>query len=105
MSEKVARITDPVATGHECTSTTTISGGSGDVFAEGKGVSRKGDSLTVHTIENGKDEDGNWICIPHSSSITGGSSTVFVNDIAIARVNDGADKGKITGGANSVFSG
>ena len=95
----VSRIGDPFATGHPCDGASAIAGGSGNVFANGIGVSRRGDSSASHTILVGK------ICVPHVVPITGGSATVFVNEISIARVGDAIDKGAITGGTPDVFAG
>jgi uncharacterized Zn-binding protein involved in type VI secretion len=45
------------------------------------------------------------VCVPHTVPIIGGSASVFVNGIAIARVGDAIDKGSITGGSPDVFAG
>ena len=95
----VARIGDPFATGHPCDSTSTIAGGSGNVFANGIGVSRQGDPSASHTRLVGK------LCLPHTVPITGGSATVFVNGVSIARVGDAIDAGAIAGGSPDVFAG
>lgn len=95
----VARIGDPFATGHACEGSSTIAGGSGNVFANGISVSRRGDPSASHTRLVGK------LCIPHTVPITGGSGSVFVNGISIARVGDAIDKGAITGGSPDVFAG
>ncbi|MCG7944798.1 MAG: PaaR repeat-containing protein [Candidatus Thiodiazotropha taylori] len=97
--EKIARIGDSIATGHGCDATSTIAGGSSNVFAEGVGVSRQGDAIAPHTIEAGDQ------CVPHTAVINSGSSTVFANGIPLARVDDSADAGKITSGASKTFSG
>ena len=95
----VARRGDRFNTGHKCTVTSTITGPSRDVFANGRGVERRGDPSVVHTIKIGKK------CKPHSVNISGGSSTVFVNGRPIARVGDSIDNGSITSGSNNVFAG
>ena len=95
----VARIGDPFATGHPCDGASTIAGGSVNVFANGIGVSRRGDPSASHTRLVGK------LCLPHTVPITGGSTTVFVNGISIARVGDAIDAGAITGGSPDVFAG
>ena len=67
--------------------------GSGNVFANGRPISRQGDKNTVH-LKPGSP------CPPHSASISSGSSTVFVNgDKGIGRVGDGL------GGCTSVAQG
>jgi uncharacterized Zn-binding protein involved in type VI secretion len=45
------------------------------------------------------------LCLPHTVSITGGSATVFVNGVSIARVGDAIDASAITGGSPDVFAG
>ena len=95
----VARIGDPFATGHPCDGASTIAGGSGNVFANGIGVSRQGDPSASHTRLVGK------LCLPHTVSIAGGSATVFANSMSIARVGDAIDAGAITGGSPDVFAG
>lgn len=94
----VARIGDPFATGHPCDGSSTIAAGSGDVFANGIGVSRQGDSSASHNLLVGD------VCVPHSVPITGGSATVFANGFSIARVGDAIDAGAITGGSPDVFA-
>lgn len=95
----VARIGDPFSTGHPCDGSSVIAAGSGNVFAEGIGVSRLGDISASHAILVG------GICVPHAVPIAGGSGTVFVNGIPCARVGDAIDGGAITGGAGTVFAG
>ena len=95
----VARIGDPFATGHPCDGASTIAEGSGNVFANSIGVSRRGDNSASHNLLVGD------VCVPHSVPITGGSAAVFVNAISIARVGDAIDKGAITGGSPDVFAG
>ena len=95
----VARIGDPFATGHGCDGSSTIQDGSGNVFANGIGVSRLGDSSVTHAVPAGP------ICVPHAVPISGASGSVFVNGIALARVTDSIDGGAITGGSPDVFAG
>lgn len=95
----VARIGDPTTTGHGCDSVSTVIGPSSNVFANSKGVERKGDPVAPHTIPSGRS------CVPHSAVINVGSSTVYVNNIPIARVGDSTDGGSITAGSNNVFAG
>jgi uncharacterized Zn-binding protein involved in type VI secretion len=95
----VARQGDNFRTGHKCTGTSTVTGPSSNVFANGRGIERKGDPSVVHTIKRGKK------CKPHSVNIASGSSTVFVNGKPIARVGDSIDSGSITSGSNNVFAG
>ena len=46
----IARNGDPTTTGHGCDATTTVTGPSGNVFANNIGVERKGDPTSAHTI-------------------------------------------------------
>ena len=66
--------------------------GSGNVFANGRPISRQGDKNTVH-LKPGSP------CPPHSASISSGSSTVFVNGKGCGRVGAGL------GGCTSVAAG
>ena len=74
----VARIGDtnvPHCSGHN------VQSGSGDVFVNGIGAARKGDSSTPHLLPGSP-------CPGHSSTLTGGSGSVFVNGRPINRVGD-----------------
>ncbi len=95
---QVARQNDRFSTGHGCDRTSTVTGPSSNVFANGRGVERKGDPSVRHNINSG-------ICQPHTVNIAGGSSTVFVNGKPIARVGDSIDSGAITSGSDNVFAG
>ena len=72
--------------------------GSGNVFCNGISVSREGDKNTVHKFPAGDK------CPPHSTAISSGSSTVFVNDKGCGRVNDPTCT-KVSGGSSNVFAG
>jgi uncharacterized Zn-binding protein involved in type VI secretion len=95
----VARIGDLFATGHGCDGSSTIAAGSGDVFANGIGVSRQGDASASHTLPDGD------ACVPHTVPILGGSGTVYATGIPLARVGDVIDAGAISGGSGDVFAG
>lgn len=95
----VARQNDKFNTGHGCDTSSTITGPSTDVFANGRGVERKGDPSVIHSILAGK------ACVPHSINILSGSSTVFVNGKPIARIGDSIDNGAISSGSPDVFAG
>lgn len=95
----VARKDDSFSTGHGCTSVSQITGPSTDVFANGRGVERKGDPSVQHTIKSGRR------CVPHTVNIASGSGTVFVNGKPIARVADRIDSGSISSGSPDVFAG
>jgi uncharacterized Zn-binding protein involved in type VI secretion len=95
----VARIGDSLATGHGCDGTTTLTGPSGDVFANSRGVERQGDPTVVHALT------GLGCSISHRAAVNAGSGTVFVNNKPIARIGDSADAGSITSGSPTVFAG
>lgn len=95
----VARIGDSIATGHGCDGTTTLTGPSGNVFANNLGVERQGDPTVVHALT------GRGCSVTHTAAINVGSATVYVNNIPIARVGDSADAGSITSGSSTVFAG
>ena len=74
-----------------------ITGGSGDTLNV-SGIARKDDAVQLNCNQN------------HTTTITGGSSTVFVNGKNVARVGDrvgnGSDfEGTITSGSFNTFSG
>ena len=98
----VTRTGDATTTGHGCDATTTVTGPSTDVFCNSKGVERKTDPTAAHTIPNSANPP---VCVAHSATITEGSSTVFVNNKAIARIGDACDAGAITEGSTTVFAG
>lgn len=95
MSEPVARLGDECS-GHGAFPPRANTGASSDVFIEGKGVHRQGDSWASH-------------CDPdtcHVGTTSGGSSTVFVNGEPIARIGDSVSCGStIAEGSSSVNSG
>ena len=95
----VCRDEDATTTGHGCDTTTTVTRPSTNVFCNGKGVERKGDFTVSHDRLVGIE------CVAHTSSITEGSGTVFVNGEPIARITDACDAGAITGGSTNVFAG
>lgn len=70
-----------------------VQSASGDVFVNGRGAARKGDSCTTHLVKRGKK------CKPHSATISGGSGSVYVNGRPMARVGDGY------GGCTSIAQG
>ena len=73
--------------------------GSGNVFANGIGVSRQGDVNTTHLLPGRP-------CPPHTAAITTGSTTVFVNGKGCGRVGDGiTDCTSVAAGSDNVFAG
>lgn len=96
----VARLGDPITTGHPCDATATIAGQlQSKVFVNGIIAAVKGDPIAPHTILVGD------ICVPHSAVVNAGSSKVFCQGISIARVGDSADLGVIVSGSSNVFAG
>ena len=76
-----------------------VQSASGDVFVNGRGAARKGDSCTTHLVKRGKK------CKPHSATISGGSGSVYVNGRPIARVGDGySGCTSIAQGSGDVFA-
>jgi len=73
--------------------------GSGNVFCNDKPVSREGDKNTVHKYPVGDK------CPAHSTTISQGSTTVFVNgNNGIGRVGDPTCT-SVSGGSSNVFAG
>ena len=77
----------------------TRAAGSGNVRANGIGISRQGDNNTGHLLPGVP-------CPSHSAPIASGSSTVFVNGIGCGRVGDGISGcTSVAAGSPNVFSG
>ena len=72
--------------------------GSGNVFCNGISVSRQGDKNTVHKFPAGDK------CPPHSTAISSGSSTGFVNGKGGGRIGDPTCT-SVSGGSSNVFAG
>ena len=72
--------------------------GRGNVFCNGISVSRQGDKNTVHKFPAGDK------CPPHSTAISSGSSTVFVNVKGCGRIGDPTCT-SVSGGSSNVFAG
>ena len=83
-------------TGHGCFPPRSNVSASSDVFVNSIGVHRQGDGWGVHCCG-----------IPcHASSLASGSSTVFVNGKAMARVGDPVACGSSCAtGSGNVFAG
>lgn len=92
----VSRITD-ACTGHGCFPPRPATGASGDVYAEGLAVHRKGDAWAAH---------GCATCPPHGGALANGSGTVFANGKQLSRIGDPVDCGSsVAAGAATVFAG
>ena len=73
--------------------------GSGNVFANGIGISRQGDVNTTHLLQPAP-------CPAHSAPIASGSGTVFVNGKGCGRVGDGISGcTSVAAGSGNVFAG
>ncbi len=81
---------------HDSCPTTAATGGSGDVFVNGKPVMRQGDTYAPHG------------CVAHAvhgRAQASGSGTVFANGKPIARIGDGINcGGAATSGSGDVFA-
>lgn len=81
-----------------CSAMTRL-GCSGNVFVNGKGISRQGDNNTTHELPGVP-------CPSHSAPITTGSTKVFVNGKGCGRVGDGITGcTSVAAGSSNVFAG
>lgn len=97
MGSAVVRLGD-ICTGHGCWPQRANSSASGNVFVNGLGVHRVGDSWLPHTCPS--------IPETHSSIQATGSGSVFVNGKAVARVGDSIACGSSNAtGSGNVFAG
>ena len=77
----------------------TRAAGSGNVFANGIGVSRQGDVNTTHLLPGAP-------CPSHAAVISSGSGTVKVNGKGCGRVGDGITAcTSVAAGSSNVFAG
>lgn len=84
-------------TGHDACSPTALVSASGDVFINGKGAGRVGDTYAPHVCD---------VHPSHSGHISSGSSSVFINGKAAARVGDPVScGGSAAQGSPDVFIG
>jgi uncharacterized Zn-binding protein involved in type VI secretion len=72
--------------------------GSGNVFCNGRSISRQGDNNTGHLLPGGR------TCPGHVAPISKGSSSVFVNGKACGRVGDPTCT-SVAAGSSNVFAG
>ena len=78
-------------TGHDACPPTTLNSASENVFINGKGAGRVGDSYVVHSC---------------SGVIASGSSSVFINGRAAGRIGDAVScGGSVAVGSENVFVG
>ena len=97
----VSRKGDSLTTGHICATTTTLTTpGQSTVFANNIRVARITDPTVTHLVPPIIPP-----CSSHASTVKVGSSSVFVEGLACARVGDSADAGAMTTGSDNVFAG
>ena len=84
-------------TGHDACPPTALITASADVFINGKGAGRRGDTYAPHS------------CVvhpPHSGNVSSGSATVFINGRSAARIGDAVScGGSVAVGSSNVFIG
>lgn len=91
----VARLGDKCS-GHGCWPPRKNTSASSDVFVNGIGAHRVDDTWAAHTCKKNT----------HTSILSTGSSTVFVNNKALGRIGDDVACGSaIAQGSSDVFSG
>ena len=93
---------DKAKTGHPCKTRAPVIATQFTVFANGIAINRMGDELEPHTILV-PCPDG-LCCETHDASVTGGSSSVLIQGVPVARAGDRADLGACTSKSN-VFAG
>jgi len=96
----VSRVGDSLSTGHGCDGTTTIASSNtdGSVKVDSINAIVVGAPTVSHLIPSG-------VCVPHIAQLNAGSSSVFIQGIAVGRVGDSADAGAMTSGSPSVYAG
>jgi uncharacterized Zn-binding protein involved in type VI secretion len=98
MSE-VSRLGDTISV-HECGVVPTAAVGSSDVKTNNINTHRQGDANTAHPGVPAPP------CTNHTTTLSSGSSSVYVNNKQIARNGDGYGCGiALTQGSGNVFSG
>jgi len=93
---------DKAKTGHPCTTSAPVIASQFTVFANGSPMNRQGDALRRHTILVPCEDT--VCCKMHGAKVFGGSRSVFVAGVPVARAGDSADKGACRSGSN-VFAG
>lgn len=84
-------------TGHDACPPTALISASTNVFINGKGAGRVGDSYATHGCVNHPS---------HSGVIASGSSSVFINGRAAGRIGDAVScGGSVAEGSSNVFIG
>lgn len=101
----IARINDIIATGHGCDSVAPIKQGSTNVFVNGLGAVRVGDSDTHNIPVILPGPPPVTVCLPHTVIVGSGSGSVFINGKGVARVGDTFSGEPIASGSLNVFAG
>ncbi len=84
-------------TGHDACPPTALVTASSNVFINGRGAGRVGDSYAAHGCINHPS---------HSGVIASGSSSVFINGKAAGRIGDAVScGGSVASGSSNVFIG
>lgn len=99
MSSKPITRTGDKSTGHGPYKPRASTSGSGDVLVNNIGVVREGDSWAPHT------PPPNDVHAGQIHTTTAGSSTVFANNKAVARITDPVEADTIAAGSSNVFAG
>lgn len=96
----VSRVGDTVSV-HECGVVPTAASGSSDVYTNNISTHGQGDANTAHPFA--PPIAG---CPTHSTALSSGSSSVYVNGKQIARIGDSYGCGiALTQGSGNVFAG
>ena len=94
---KLCRNGDLGTTGHLCDTVIDVEATQGSVFANGIPIARRGDPTYFHRIT--------FFCFPHMAKVNGGSGTVFVKNVSVARIGDSYDAGAMIKGSGNVSAG
>ena len=97
----MSRVGDSLSTGHGCTGTTTIDSANTDGTVHANGI----DIIVVGAPTVSHPFPPDPPCAPHVANLNAGSSSVFINGIAVGRVGDSADAGAMTSGSSNVYVG
>ena len=97
----VCRVGDSLSTGHACTAVTTIASSNTDGTVHANGI----DIIVVGAPTVSHSHPPVPPCPPHVANLNAGSSTVFINGIAVGRIGDSADSGAMISGSSNVFVG
>lgn len=84
------------SSGHDSCPPVPLITASDNVFINGKGAGRVGDSYAIHSCRDHS---------PHSGTISSGSNTVFVNGKKLGRIGDSVScGGSVANGSSNVFA-